>query len=123
MFNFEVLSAINWPFHARQKRILKERGGYVKSDFISFFQGVGVDAGISESVWNALIDVATVKDFRPMPEDRLGWVYGLSEEDLDEDIVLEILKKHRRSYVDGDSDKALVTVYDLVEFISTRPLK
>lgn len=44
-------------------------------------------------LWDKLNESAIVNGFTPYPEDDLLHVYGLAEEDLDEDIILDIIKR------------------------------
>lgn len=45
------------------------------------------------ALWNRLRDWTYVSDFTPYPTDSLGSVFGMAEEELDEDLVLAILQE------------------------------
>ena len=47
-------------------------------------------------LWDKLIEIAIVPDFRPSPDDNFLHIYGLADEDLDEDVILAILKSLKR---------------------------
>jgi hypothetical protein len=54
-------------------------------------QGGDPDAAIA--VWSRLRDWRYDENFTPYPKDSLGSVYGIAEEEKDEDLILSILKE------------------------------
>jgi len=42
-------------------------------------------------LWEKLLEVRADDQFSPYPDDDLLQVFGLAEEDLDEDVILEII--------------------------------
>ena len=116
-----ALDVLQWPFRGRQERLMKDRDSYTRSDFSQFFLARDVPQKIVDEVWDALVEAAVVTEFRPKPEDQLLKTFGLAEEDLDEDVVLPLLKSCGCRIPTSDEVahlKPLETVADLVEFVS-----
>jgi len=67
-------------------------------------------------LWDLLVDAAVIEDFRPMPDDHFHWLYGLAEEDLDDDIILRLIDEMKIHRPEPKS------VEDLVEISSPRDL-
>lgn len=87
------LSIVQFPFRQRQRRARAQRG-WVTSDV--FCQALGIrpdERPIAESIWDLLVEAAVIDDFRPLPDDSFLHMYGLAEEDLDEDIILKLLTR------------------------------
>lgn len=102
-------------------RVMQSRASYTKDDFARFFEQQDVPQKILDEVWDALVDVAVVEDFKPHPDDDIGWVFGAAEEDLDEDIILALL--HRCGCRVPTMEEMLPmdpvdTVGDLVRFLT-----
>ncbi|MGI4720473.1 MAG: hypothetical protein ACRYGO_05110 [Janthinobacterium lividum] len=53
-------------------------------------QGADEDAAIF--IRNYLLDWIYVPGFTPYPEDKFSYIYGIAEEELDEDLILMILR-------------------------------
>ena len=51
----------------------------------------GGDAAAAAFVWNTLQDFVVVPSFTPHPTDSLEAVFGIAEEELDEDMILTLL--------------------------------
>lgn len=81
-----------WPHFGRQRRLVAKREAYSKTEFIDFFRERGVKEAIADATWTALVQAAVVSDFKPLPDDNLLEVFGLADDDLDEDIVLQLLQ-------------------------------
>jgi hypothetical protein len=81
-----------WPFAGRQKRVMQTRSGLSKEEFTHMFSVREISPEIAGRVWDAVIDWCDIDGFTPHPDDDLGWLYGLGEEDLDEDIILALLE-------------------------------
>ncbi len=100
---------------------MRARQSHSKEEFVGFFAGRGVAREIADEVWKILTENAAIDGFKPHPEDDLLAVFGLAEEDLDEDVVLELLQ-HCGCRIPQPSDidgmKPLTTVADLVDFLS-----
>jgi hypothetical protein len=88
-----ILDILEFPFRGRQKRARRCRDDVTKETFI---QALVLDEGSKEAaslLWDLLVDSAVIPDFRPLPDDKLLWLYGLADEDLDEDIILRIFNE------------------------------
>ena len=72
-------------------RVMQSRTSYTKDDFARFFEQQNAPQQVLDEVWDALVDVAVVEDFKPHPEDNIEWVFGAGDEDKDEDIILALL--------------------------------
>jgi hypothetical protein len=115
-----VRNIVEWPLRRRQLALMTARQSYSKSDFLGFFVARGIAPEIADGVWNILVDNAVVEGFKPRPEDDLAKVFGLAEEDLDEDVVLELLQRFGFRIpgpVEVESMAPVNTATDLVEFI------
>ena len=44
-----------------------------------------------ERLWSLLREIAVLPDFRPLPSDDLLYLYGLSEEEVDEEVVCRLV--------------------------------
>lgn len=112
---------LDWPFRGRQLRAMKAREGYTKSDFQDLLFNAGGDREVIEDVWEILSDHA-IDGFKPKPEDNLTYIFGLAEEDLDEDVLLMLLEKYG-CRIPNESEIASMrpvdTVQDLVMFVSS----
>jgi hypothetical protein len=111
---------LDWPFRGRQQRAMKAREGYSKDDFREHLSNAGGDTEVIEEVWTILKDHA-IDGFKPKPEDNLQYIYGLAEEDLDEDVILRLLQAYScriPSESELASMKPVDTVQDLVLFVS-----
>lgn len=100
---------------------MKSRASYTKEDFARFFEQQNVPQKILDEVWDAIMDVAVIDDFRPHPEDNLEKDFGLADEDLDEDVILALL--HRCGCRVPSMEEMLKmdpvdTVGDLVTFLA-----
>jgi len=111
----------DWPFGGRQRRAMKLREGYAKKDFDAQLIDAGADREIVEQVWAILADHA-VEGFKAKPEDNLQHMFGLAEEDLDEDVILRLLQANGCRIPDEREVAAMgpvETVEDLVMFVSS----
>ncbi len=115
------LRALEWPFYGRQKEIMTDRSACKKSDFVDYFIDIGIDEIVASAIWARLVEAAAFDGFMPHPEDDLEWVYGLAEEDLDEDLVLALIEQFG-GYVqcekELEAENPLKTVRDMVIYIS-----
>lgn len=81
------------PFSTRQLALAKDRPPLSQSDFVSqiAMSGGADDAAII--VHEKLQDWIYHDGFSPYPDDSLCSVFGIAEEELDEDIILDVLTK------------------------------
>src|SRR5712671_7945474 len=110
-----------WPFRGRQLRAMASRYSYSRDDFRKYFAATGAASNVIDAVWETLIDHAVI-EFKPMPEDNLQYIFGLADEDLDIDVVLQLLKNCGCRIPKPDEIEkmgSIDTVEDLVRFVST----
>lgn len=88
-----ITDLLHFPFKGRQEKACQDRSGLTKRDFVTSLVNSQEDESAANLLWDFLVDAAVVKNFIPHPDDNFLWMYGLAEEDLDEDIILEILKR------------------------------
>lgn len=106
---------LSWPFLQRQERLLRTRQGYGREDFLV---ELGPDCAAAET-WAVLREQAEARGFKPMPEDHLGSVFGLADDDLDE-VGLELLRRCGCRIPPPEETSTMPrveTVADLVAFI------
>lgn len=99
---------------------MKARESYTKNNFQEQLSDAGGDSEVIEEVWAILTDHA-IDGFKPKPEDNLQYIFGLAEEDLDEDVVLKLLETCSCRIPNKSelaSMKPVDTVKDLVMFVS-----
>ncbi|MBU0832079.1 MAG: hypothetical protein KKH33_06815 [Alphaproteobacteria bacterium] len=86
-----VQSILALPFSSRQKQLSKARPPLDEDEFAKQILDAGGDPEAAFIVYRKLTEWTYVKGFTPYPEDDLGKVYGIAEEELDEDMILDIL--------------------------------
>jgi hypothetical protein len=64
-----------------------------KSKFIDAISRLGGDAEAADILYSKLQDWIYAEDFTAYPEDNLGSVFGIAEEELDEDLILDIINE------------------------------
>jgi hypothetical protein len=104
----------------RQQRWVHSRQGYSREDFTSHFAGSGVDVTVAQRTWDALLLAAEIDGFKPHPMDSLLHVFGLADEDLDDDVVLPLLIQcgcRIPSPQETMRMRPVETVADLVHFV------
>jgi hypothetical protein len=62
-----------------------------ESEFVQRILEQGGDHMAAVAVWGRLREWCFVEGFTPYPGDSLAWVFGIAEEELDEDLILGIL--------------------------------
>lgn len=115
----------DWPFRGRQLRAMKSRDHYNQNDFVRSLIDAGADADVISDVWTILAGQA-IDGYKPHPEDDLQYLFGLSDEDLDEDVILKLLETHH-CQVPSDSELKMIgpinTARDLVMMVSSLKLR
>jgi len=81
------------PFSYRQKKLAASRPPIDKEQFVSRILAEGGDERAAAMVWDALVADWVIEGFTPYPEDSLGRVYGIAEEELDDDLIARTLKE------------------------------
>lgn len=84
---------LSMPFYDRQRKLARERPPLTKEEFISRVEIAGGDIEAATALYGKLEEWVVADEFTPYPEDSLLTVYGIAEEELDEDIILQIFDK------------------------------
>jgi hypothetical protein len=87
----QLLSVIQFPFRQRQNAVHKERMNITKSFFVEELAQSDLERHAAAKLWDLLVEAAVVEEFRPLPNDNFLRLYGLADEDLDDDIILPVL--------------------------------
>ncbi|HLL30426.1 MAG TPA: hypothetical protein VK403_05470 [Allosphingosinicella sp.] len=82
---------VQLPFSWRQQRVQAQRNSVSRERFIAALANNEIEVRAAGHLWDKLREIAVVRDFRPCPEDDFLHLYGLADEDLDEDVILAIL--------------------------------
>lgn len=85
-------TVLGLPFSVRQRRLARQRPGMDEQCFVQRIVASGGDEAAARWVRAALADWVRAAGFTPDPDDDLGRVYGIAEEELDEDLVLGVLR-------------------------------
>ena len=80
------------PFSHRQRKLAASRPSIEKEQFVSMISLDSADRSTAEKVWDALATCRVDEAFAPYPDDSLEHVYGIAEEELDQDLIARILK-------------------------------
>jgi hypothetical protein len=88
-----IQSILALPFSKRQKRLLARRAALSSGDFIRQICAARGDKAAAEIIYAKLQDWIFVEGFTPYPNDSLCSIFGIAEEELDEDIILDILNQ------------------------------
>lgn len=80
-----------FPFNRRQQKIARSRKPMDREEFVLEATKGGGHAAAAEILWNKIGEFIAYDEFSPDPEDNLEYVFGIAEEELDEDIILDIL--------------------------------
>lgn len=88
-----IREIIAMPFSLRQKRLVKNRDHLTRLNFVAKIVEAGGDREAAGLIHDKLSDWIYIREFTPHPDDDLENIYGIAEEELDEDIILEILNK------------------------------
>lgn len=112
------------PFSLRQRRLAMARPSISKQDFVDRSASSELGKAAASILWDKLIELRVVDELTPYPDDDLLHTYGLADEDLDEDIILDILKSLNRTV---PSENVVRTVgpinspLDIVRLVESRP--
>lgn len=83
---------LEMPFSGRQNRLANSRPAMSKERFVDAIASSGQGRMAAEVLWDKLVEARVCDRFTPYPDDDLLKVFGLAEEDLDEDVFLEIIE-------------------------------
>lgn len=81
------------PISLRQLRLARSRQALCEVEFVQQIADCGGDIDAAKILWRELKDWTCVDGFTAYPGDSLGSVFGMAEEELDEDLVLGILNE------------------------------
>lgn len=81
------------PFSTRQLALAKKRSPLSQSDFASRISQSGGDEDAALIVYSKLQDWIYHHSFSAYPDDSLSSLFGIADEELDEDIILDVLTK------------------------------
>ena len=108
------------PYTARQRSLCRSRAPMDKPAFVAGISAVGGDEDAAAFVWDNLSQYVFHGGFTVYPEDSLYRMFGIANEEVDEDIVLAYLEKSGLSVpiaqqlAAGEVDSAL----EICRFIS-----
>lgn len=88
---WQIIMAL--PFSWRQRALAKQRDPISASEFAKKISSEGGDAEAALEIYANLLDWVYFSEFTPYPDDSLGEVYGIAEEELDEELILALLQK------------------------------
>jgi hypothetical protein len=77
----------------RQRRAVASRASITREGFIAELAAEPVEEEAAALLWDKLVEIVIVPGLSPWPDDEFLWLYGLAEEDLDEDIVVDIFQR------------------------------
>jgi hypothetical protein len=81
------------PFSWRQKRLTRSRVSLTEPEFVQSITEQGGDDAAASSLWKRLNEAKHVAEFTPYPSDDLGVVFGIAEEERDQDLILDMLNE------------------------------
>lgn len=108
------------PYSARQRSLCRSRAPLDKPAFVAATSAAGGDEDAAAFVWDNLSQYVFYDGFTVYPEDSLYRLFGIANEEVDEDIVLAYLEKSGLSVpvaqqlAAGEVDSAL----EICRFIS-----
>jgi len=82
-------SILALPFSRRQAQLAKVREPLSEDTFATRISDAGGDREAATFVYRKLNEWIYAKGFTPYPDDSFGRLYGIAEEELDEDLILE----------------------------------
>lgn len=80
-----------FPLARRQRTLMADRSPMNEADFSLAISDAGGDAPAAPLIRSKLMRIVVEPGFTPYPEDSLYRVFGLADEDLDEDLILAVL--------------------------------
>jgi hypothetical protein len=81
------------PFSWRQRRAVASRTAMTRECFVAELATDPVEEKAAALLWDKLIEVSVVPELRPYPDDDLLRLYGLADEDLDDDIIVDVFQR------------------------------
>jgi hypothetical protein len=90
------------PFSYRQKKLTASRSPIDKEQFVSRISAAGGDERAAAIVWDTLLAGWVIEGFTPYPDDSLRRVYGVADEELDDDLIARTLEELHLPIPDRD---------------------
>ena len=112
------------PFSLRQRRLESRRPPMSKQEFVERVASSEIGKSAASKVWEKLLDAAAINTFIPYPDDDILYTYGLADEDLDEDIILEILDALNRAVPSKHALRIsgpIKSAADIVRLVESQP--
>lgn len=91
MTNGVIQRLLAQPFTFRQLKLSKSRPPLSQAEFASRVAQAGGASDAAIIVHSKLQDWIYHDGFSPYPDDSLSWIFGIAEEELDEDIIFDLL--------------------------------
>lgn len=110
---------LSGPFSKRQNKALVGRENYTQHDFLNSFKG---NEKIALVVWELFMNEISVDNFKPLPEDDIGYFYGVDGTDLN-DLILEALSSCNREVPTNELIGNIEKVGDVVDLVSKSKLR
>jgi hypothetical protein len=89
---FSLKALVERPLLLKQRRLAANRPAMPKEQFIDTIASTELGRSAASMLWRKLVEATICDQFTPYPDDDLLKAFGLAEEDLDEDIILDIIK-------------------------------
>ncbi|MEL6364516.1 MAG: hypothetical protein AAFR11_06725 [Pseudomonadota bacterium] len=87
-----VAKLLMFPFYGRQKRLASKRPSLSEEEFVRRCSETSEDQPAASYVFRHLLEHTLHTAFTPYPDDCLEKVFGIAEEELDEDLILALLR-------------------------------
>lgn len=88
---FSLRRLLERPLSSKQRRLAASRPPMSKEQFVDAVASTDLGHSAADMLWEKLAEATVYDKFSPYPDDDLLKVFGLAEEDLDEDVILEII--------------------------------
>jgi hypothetical protein len=80
-----------FPFYCRQRRLAGSRASLPEAQFVSMIDEMGGDGRAAHIIYQHLQGWIVYEHFTAYPHDSLEKIFGIAEEERDEDLVLALL--------------------------------
>ncbi|NIJ35375.1 hypothetical protein FHR22_000024 [Sphingopyxis panaciterrae] len=87
---FQKILAV--PFSWRQAVLSRKRLPLSETEFCEIVHQSGGHKEAALFIWNYLEDWIYIRNFTPYPDDDFQSIYGIAEEERDEDLILRLLE-------------------------------
>ncbi len=88
---FSLKTLLERPLSSKQRSLAASRPPMSKEQFVDAVASTDLGHSAADMLWEKLAEATVYGQFTPYPDDDLLKVFGLAEEDLDEDVILEII--------------------------------